>query len=317
MNFTAPIQLPSLVRGAGLAPLSDVVVPVLIGLLPGVVAAAVRRVRAMSEHPPTVTGMTGIAGAQSFVATALFEIEELAQPFDGPAPPVPAAGWSAVLGVFDLETTGVDTATARIVTAHVGLIDEWGVVVERKDWIVDPGVPIPAAATAVHGISTERARRFGRPAADVVPEIVAAIGQVFDRGFPLVIFNAPYDLTLLAAEARRAGVPPLSATTPIVDPYVIDKAVDRYRAGKRTLEAAARVYGVELSDAHDAGADAIAAGRVAQAMARIHAPELAFEAAALHEQQVAWCADQAERFTAYMRAKRDPHFTTSGAWPVR
>jgi DNA polymerase-3 subunit epsilon len=53
------------------------------------------------------------------------------------------AHWSRALGVFDLETTGVDTATARIVTAHVGVIDETGAVVERKDWIVDPGIAIP------------------------------------------------------------------------------------------------------------------------------------------------------------------------------
>src|SRR5438067_9189748 len=100
----------------------------------------------------------------------------------------PAAAWAEALGVFDLETTGVDTSTARIVTAHVGLLDESGRVVERKDWIVDPGVEIPAGAAAVHGISTARARRFGRPPGDVVPEIVAAIRSVLDRGFPLVVY---------------------------------------------------------------------------------------------------------------------------------
>ena len=268
----------------------------------------------MSEAARSVPGMTGVAGAQTDVETALFELEELVEPEEAPGP---ATGWAAALGVFDLETTGIDTSTARIVTAHVGLIDEHGAVVERKDWIVDPGVPIPEAATAVHGVSTERAQRFGRPPAEVVPEILAAIRQVFDRGFPLVIYNAPYDLTLLAAEAVRVGAAPLESALPIVDPFVIDKAVDRYRKGKRTLTAAAAAYGVELTDAHDAGADAIAAGRVAQAMARRHAGELDVAAAELHDRQVAWCADQAESFTAYMRAKRDPDFTASGSWPVR
>ena len=303
-------------RGAG-SPLSDALVPVLLGALPGLVALAVRRRRPVSEVAPSLPGMTGVAGSQMDVETTLFELEELVEPDPVAQPPAPATGWAAALGVFDLETTGIDTATARIVTAHVGLLDEYGEVVERKDWIVDPGVPIPEAATAVHGVSTERARRFGRAPAEVVPEILAAIRQVFDRGFPLVVYNAPYDLTLLAAEAARVGAEPLTAALPVVDPFVIDKAVDRYRKGKRTLEAAAAVYGVELTDAHDAGADAIAAGRVAQAMARRHVDELDLAAEALHERQVAWCADQAERFTAYMREKRDPEFTTSGAWPTR
>jgi DNA polymerase III subunit epsilon len=98
---------------------------------------------------------------------------------------------------------------------------------------------------------------------------------------------------------------------------VLDKQVDRYRKGKRTLTAAAEVYGVGLTDAHDAGADAIAAGRVAQAIARRYPDELAFEAQELHDAQVGWCAEQAERFQAYMREKRDPGFTSSGGWPIR
>jgi DNA polymerase-3 subunit epsilon len=238
-----------------------------------------------------------------------------------PAPPVPddrpLPAWASALGVFDLETTGIDTATARIVTAHVGVIDETGAVVERKDWIVNPGVPIPEGAAAVHGITDDRARRFGRPPGEVVAEILAAIRSVFLRGFPLVVYNAPYDLTLLAAEADRHRLWPLETTAPIVDPFVLDKQLDRFRKGKRTLTAAAQVYGVDLTDAHDAGADAIAAGRVAQAMARRYPEELAFEAQALHDAQVGWCADQAASFQAYMREKRDPDFTTSGSWPKR
>ena len=98
---------------------------------------------------------------------------------------------------------------------------------------------------------------------------------------------------------------------------MLDKEVDRFRKGKRTLTAAAGVYGVDLTDAHDAGADAIAAGRVAQAIARRYPDVLSLEAQELHDAQVAWCADQAERFQAYMREKRDPSFTSSGAWPKR
>ena len=225
--------------------------------------------------------------------------------------------WHHELGVFDLETTGIDVETARIVTAHVGRLDGDGRLVERWDWLVDPGVDIPAGATAVHGITTEYARANGRAVASAVGEIVAVLREHFSRGTPVVAYNAPYDFTLLDREARRHGVAPLVSPGPVIDPLVIDKAMDKYRRGKRTLEVTALYYGVDLTDAHDASADAVAAGRVAQALARVHTEALAFEASELHRMQTDWCREQAADFQDYMRRVRDPEFTTSGAWPVR
>ena len=224
--------------------------------------------------------------------------------------------WWNELAVFDLETTGIDVETSRIVSAHVGVIDADGECIERFDWIADPGIEIPVQASAVHGITTERARAEGRIAAEVVAEIVDALRAVLDRGLALTIYNAPYDLTLLNREAIRHGVAPLVSPSPIIDPLVIDKALDRYRKGKRTLEAAALLYGVELLDAHDAGADAIAAGRVAQAIARAYPDGIGADVTELHGLQIAWCADQAASFQEFMRRTK-PEFTTSGGWPER
>lgn len=237
---------------------------------------------------------------------------------DTPAPADDLSGrpWWHALGVFDLETTGIDVETARIVTAHVGLIDMTGRSIVEGTWLADPGVEIPEGAAAVHGVTTERARADGRPAGEVVAEIIAAIEAVFARGIPLVIYNAPYDLTLLDREAKRHGIAsPVIGN--VVDPFVIDKALDTYRKGKRTLEAASELYGVTLSDAHDAGADAIAAGRVAQAIAAKYPDELGVTAEELHRKQVGWCAEQATSFQEYMRKKRDPSFTADGRWPHR
>lgn len=225
--------------------------------------------------------------------------------------------WVDVLGVFDLETTGIDIETSRIVSAHVGVIDGVGGSVEQHLWLADPGVEIPSGASAVHGITTERARTLGRPARDVIAEILQSLRGLFDRGIPVTVFNAPYDLSLLHREALRHGLEPLAEPFPIVDPLVIDKAVDRYRRGKRTLEVSAQHYGVDLVDAHDAGADAVAAGRVAQAMVRRFAGELPADAAALHHAQIGWYEQQAESFQAYMRRTKDPSFVTSTSWPLR
>ena len=225
--------------------------------------------------------------------------------------------WFDTLGVFDLETTGIDVETSRIVSAHVGVLDAAGQLVENWNWLADPGVEIPEGASNVHGITTERARSEGRPAAEVVGEILDVLNSLFARGLAVTIYNAPYDLSLLRAEAVRYGLTPLSLPAPIIDPLVLDKAVDRYRKGKRTLEAAALEYGVSLVDAHDASADAVAAGRVAQAMARKYPAELGIEASILHAQQIVWCAQQSADFQDYMRRTHNPAFTTSGLWPVR
>lgn len=225
--------------------------------------------------------------------------------------------WADTLTVFDLETTGIDVDTCRIVTAHVGVIGAAGEVLEQREWIVDPGVEIPTAATLIHGVSTERARLEGQQAPVAVAEIVGALTDAAARGLPIVAYNAAYDLTILDREAARYGVAPLPIPGAVIDPLVIDKAVDKYRRGKRTLSATAEHYGVVLDDAHDAGADAVAAGRVAQAIARTF-PELAATAVAeLHAQQVDWSREQAESYQAWRRKNGEPEFTTSGVWPVR
>lgn len=225
--------------------------------------------------------------------------------------------WSDHLAVFDLETTGIDVETCRIVSATVAVLDINGTAVERLDWLVDPGIEIPAGATSVHGITTEHAVEHGRDASEAVAEIVTALRRHLGDGLPIVAYNAPYDLTLLDREAVRHGVAPLVSPSPVVDPLVIDKAVDKYRKGKRTLEVTSAFYGVALDDAHDAGADAIAAGRVAQAIHRAHKGTLPATLDELHALQVTWYRQQAESFQDYMRRSRDPEFLADTAWPQR
>ncbi len=225
--------------------------------------------------------------------------------------------WLTRVGVFDLETTGVDVTADRVVTAHVGVLDVHGREIAARDWLADPGIDIPDGATAVHGITTEQARRLGRPAAEVVAQVVAALRSLLRQGVPVVAYNASYDFSLLAHEASRHGIEPLVDPAPVIDPLVIDKAYDRYRPGKRTLEVVAAHYAVPLDGAHDASADAVAAGRVAQALAqRFTLPDTLAE---LHTRQIGWARAQAESLTEYfIRIGRlEPEETLDGTWPVR
>ncbi|MGK0716409.1 3'-5' exonuclease [Leucobacter sp. W1153] len=225
--------------------------------------------------------------------------------------------WAENLAVFDTETTGVDTSSARIVSATIAVIGGSGEVKERYDWLLDPGVEIPDGAARIHGITTEVARASGVQAPVGVAQIVLQLQAMLERGFPVVAYNAPFDLGLLRSESARHGVNWPAVVSPVIDPLVLDKQFDRFRKGKRTLEVVAEHYQVELGTAHDAGEDAIAAGRVAQAIARKYAQVLPDEIIALHEAQVGWAAAQAESFQEYMRRVKDPAFVADGAWPIR
>jgi DNA polymerase-3 subunit epsilon len=226
--------------------------------------------------------------------------------------------WDTRLAVFDLETTGVDTDTSRIVSACIAVLEPDGTLHEQWNWLADPEVEIPDGASAVHGISTQLARAEGRTAETVAGEITATIRTLLAVGIPLVVYNAPYDLSLLDRECRRHRIEPLGSPMPVIDPLVIDKAVDRFRKGKRTLVAAAERYGVNLDDAHDAAADAIAAGRVAQALARTFPDEVDVPFADLHGRQQIWYAEQAASFQQYIReVKGDQNYVAESAWPLR
>ncbi|WP_329368886.1 exonuclease domain-containing protein [Streptomyces sp. NBC_00669] len=228
-----------------------------------------------------------------------------------------------VLVGFDLETTGVDPETARIVTASLTL-DGAVPVQEPVTWVADPGVEIPDRAARLHGYTTARARAEGRPPVEVIGELVAHLALYARDGVPIVIMNAPYDLTVLDRECRRHGVTPLVDLVGddglcVLDPWVLDKKIDQYRRGPRKLESLCTVYGVELRDAHTSAADSAAAVSVVR---RILEREPAFVAAPpafLHEKQTDWAKVQADELAAYFARTPGKGHRADGvlrSWPV-
>lgn len=223
------------------------------------------------------------------------------------------------LAGFDTETTGVDVETDRIVTACIVEVGA-GAPPLPANWLLNPGVEIPEQASAVHGITTERVRTEGQDAAEGIAQIIAALTQIVLAATPLVIMNAPYDLTLLDREARRYGIKTLSDTVGqdlrVIDPRVLDKRVDPYRKGKRTLTDLCAHYQVKLDGAHSADADAIAACRVAWRIASQYGEIGNAFLDELHELQEDWAAAQAASFQAYLR-KQNPDAVIDGSWPLR
>ncbi len=225
--------------------------------------------------------------------------------------------WANIIAVFDTETTGIAPETTRIVSAHVSVLNAHGEVEQPLNWLIDCGIDIPEQATAVHGITTERMRAEGTPATESISEILTTLSRLLDSGIPVVAYNASYDFTILDREAQRYNLSALSTPKPIVDPLIIDKQMDKFRKGKRTLEATAAHYGVDLTGAHDASVDAIAAGRVAQAIGKKFAADLAFPAEELHDLQVQWAKEQAESYATWRRSQNLPVYPGDGLWPVR
>lgn len=225
---------------------------------------------------------------------------------------------------FDTETTGVDVGEDRLVTAAL-VLRRGGAAADGADiertWLADPGVPIPEAASRVHGISTRRAQEEGRPIVEVLDEVATTLVDHWRRGYPVVAFNAVFDITLVDNELRRHGAGTFaerlgSEPTPVIDPLVLDRALDRYRRGKKTLAAMAPVYGVALSeDAHTAEVDVDMTLDVLAAMARRHPQIAAMTAQELHAWQVTQHRAWAENFEQWLHSKgRDAHI--SRAWPI-
>lgn len=211
---------------------------------------------------------------------------------------------------FDLETTSANPKDARIVTSALVRID--GRDVQKVEHLADPGVEIPQAATEVHGITTEKAQAEGRPHEEVLKDTVDAIKTAWDDGLTLIVYNAAFDLTVL-----RSLTGDFTVTGPVFDPYVIDRVSDKWRKGKRTLGAVCEHYGVELGNAHEATADALAAARVAWKQVRQHYPNLAqMDANELMEfQAVKWYEDRIA-FKKYLEGKGRDASDVSTAWPM-
>ena len=123
---------------------------------------------------------------------------------------------------FDTETTGLpkswkapvsDTGNwPHIVQIAWGLFGDGGAQMTFRDHIIRPeGFVIPGSATAIHGISTEKALREGRPRGEVLKEFSAAISGASC----LVAHNLDFDEKMVRVELLRQGMPDVLLTIKI------------------------------------------------------------------------------------------------------
>lgn len=223
---------------------------------------------------------------------------------------------------FDTETTGTSVADDRIVT--VALVHSVGPGRENETvatWLIDPGVEIPEPAQRVHGISTEHARTHGMRPAPALDEVAGMIVDALRQDVPLVAFNISFDLQIIENELRRYGLPTLEERlgheiAPVLDALVIDRGLDRFRKGKRTLTAVLEHYGLTQDGRlHTADVDVSATLDVLRAQVAKF-PQLGQSSLAeLHREQMTWHRSWAENFNEYLRSKgRTPDANPN--WPM-
>jgi DNA polymerase-3 subunit epsilon len=173
---------------------------------------------------------------------------------------------------FDLETTGTNHATDRIVEIALVKLMPGG---RRDTWAqrLNPGTPIPAESIAIHGITDEDvadAQTFRQIAKEL---------WAWMKGCDLGGYNvARFDLPLLVEEFLRAGIVVDFSASKMVDVQKIF-----FRMEQRTLSAAYRFYCQKtMENAHSAEADTNATIEILEAQID-HYQELTNDVNALHQ----------------------------------
>lgn len=221
---------------------------------------------------------------------------------------------------FDTETTGVDPAQDRIVSAALVHRDDTGT--RTRTWLIDPGVEIPAAASVVHGITTAEARANGRPPRAALAEIAADLADALRAGTPVVAFNAAFDLTLLEHELERHDLPTLRTRlgrpiAPVLDPLVLDRALERYRPGKRRLTDLCAAYDrAPQGSLHTAEVDVVATLDLLDALVERYPVVATMPVEQVHAWQGAAHRAWADGFNAWRRRQGVDGPGVCGSWPL-
>ncbi len=177
--------------------------------------------------------------------------------------------WDEIpIALLDTETTGVDASMDRVIEVGI-VVGRGGVAIARHNWLINPGVPIPKEASAIHGI-------FDADVADKprFAEVAQEIAEALALSVPGA-YNANFDRHFIANEFARAQYKSPTGTLPPalrkdvdwIDPLVWAREIQREEKSKALGEVAARL-GISLENAHRASDDAEAALSVLYALGK-------------------------------------------------
>lgn len=159
------------------------------------------------------------------------------------------------LAVIDLETTGTNVATDRIIEiAIIKVMPDK--TIQRKTRRIHPGIPIPSASTAIHGICDDDVKDMPQ-----FKQLANELRQFLDNCDIAGYNSNRFDIPVLVEEFLRCDMELDLTNRRFVDVQKIFHLME-----KRTLAAAYKFYcDKELENAHSAEADALATYEVLEA----------------------------------------------------
>ncbi|APR83297.1 DNA polymerase III alpha subunit protein [Minicystis rosea] len=209
----------------------------------------------------------------------------------------PSGNWiDYPIALIDTETTGRDSAKDRIIEIGV-VLGIGGEVVDRFSRLIDPGCPIPAESSAVHGIKD--ADVAGMPKfAEIAQDLVDFLAK--HKAIPAA-YNAAFDRGFVLAELERAGVRP-SAPPPAmrrevewIDPLTFARELYKDEQS-RALGDMARRLGISLENAHRATDDADAALKILYTFAKDPRVPRAYGGLVQEQRRLTRQQDEARKF---------------------
>ena len=222
---------------------------------------------------------------------------------------------------FDLETTGIssflDVPVSYGFVKHERLANE--VVTSSEGGFVNPGVAIPAGATAIHGINNEMVA--DAPLIEIATSAIAdRISLIWSSGDVIVGMNVSYDLTMVDSLCRRLSMPTLierGVIGPVLDILILDRHFDKWRKGSRKLTDLCRHYGVTLGSAHSALDDAEASLSVFDAMLNLYPAIAELPLENINETLRAWYLEWLISFSSYLEKKGEAPISAGRyEWPI-
>ncbi len=217
------------------------------------------------------------------------------------------------IALLDVETTGRDASVDRVVEIGI-VIARHGLVTARYNWLLNPGIPIPAEVSAIHGIKDEDVKdspRFEAIAHEVAAAlsgcVPAAYNAAFDRAFLVSEFGRTSGAVAQAQAAHGApaagppavAAPALRKDVEWVDPLVWAREIQQAEKSRALGDVAARL-GVKLENAHRASDDAEAAVLVLYSLAKSGRMPTAYGALVQEQRRLALMhADERRRWKQF------------------
>lgn len=209
------------------------------------------RVRRLADHGGAVLVLDGAGPGAAGLAHAL-HLHEPVPARRAPQADTPLLALSAM--ALDCESTGLNVGLDRIVS--IGAVRLHGpriVGSETIDALIDPGQPIPAATTSIHGIDDATVR--GAPGLrEAWPKIEPLL-----RDCVIVGHNIGFDLTLLEVDLRRAGIRwqrPPSLCTLQLSSVLLPQLADL------NLDSVAAYFGITIAGRHTALGDSLVTAEI-------------------------------------------------------